>query len=187
MTRIKHSKREDMGRGLLSIDATLQKSECHSYDVFFAARHCVSINVYSQAYWTGLDRQIVGNEFNKSHKIYTEPSGCSFGSVYWSEIVVQVTCDCFEFTSRGRIVALMKGHCISRLTLTKRSWGLFSVSRKWISIWMSSLSRQNEFGRKRWKKLWTEVFFFFSCLTIENCLRISIKHPVHLLIPIGSS
>ena len=79
----------------------------------------------------------------------------------------------------GRMVDLMKGHCISRRILTKRSWGLLRVSRHWISIWMSSLSRQNKFGRNRWRSLWTKVFFFliFKVWLVKNCLRVSIKWP----------
>ena len=69
----------------------------------------------------------------------------------------------------GRMVALMKTHCKSRRIMTKRSWGLLRVSRLWCSIWMSSRSRQNTFGRKEVYEL--RCFFPVEGLTCEKLLE----------------
>ena len=40
------------------------------------------------------------NESDKCNKINKESSGGFSGSEYWSEIFVQLTCECLQFTSR---------------------------------------------------------------------------------------
>ena len=48
----------------------------------FPPRHCITINVDSQADEAGLVIQIAGNESDECNKNNTEPSGGSSGSKY---------------------------------------------------------------------------------------------------------